>query len=357
MQTIRTAIYSKSQCLICKERKRRLRQVKDKDITHAYLHHKILIRKGSVVCDAHYAENGRIRPEEFYVIQTSHQTIGKETQRMFGQLANTAVNAFDQFKEIDWLEEDYCLSMTGWTKDEFIEFSSYIFSIHNTEQRSKHQLVALYRYWIRSGVDQKSLAKMFGNGAEQNVISNYLDQIRTAIYKDFVDFFLGAHQERKFYLKFNTFMTHTLHHLREDDLVVVADGTYTRIEKSRNNDFQYKTYSGQKGELLFKPFLIVCADGYIIDCYGPFQANVNDAEILDYILRTDESLNKILLPDKTMMVLDRGKQLKNVLEPLFSSDHYFILKGLCQFSNIYKKNGCIPLYLLVVNLKKKMNQP
>ena len=155
-------------------------------------------------------------------------------------------------------------------------------------------------------MDQKSLASMFSSHTTQQQISEYLRQIRVAIEKDFVPYFLGAHKEREFFLQFNTVMTHQLHNLSKDDLVVIADGTYCKIEKSKNNDFQYKTYSVQKNTSLFKPFLICCADGYIIDCYGPFAANLNDSAILNYILETDLELNKILLPNKTLMLLDRG---------------------------------------------------
>ena len=59
-------------------------------------------------------------------------------------------------------------------------------------------------------------------------------------------------------------------------------------------------------DLLIKPFIICCADGYIIDVYGPFKANQNDSKILDYILNTDKDLMKILQPNKTIIFLDRG---------------------------------------------------
>ena len=65
--------------------------------------------------------------------------------------------------------------------------------------------------------------------------------------------------------------------------------------------------------LLIKPFLICCADGYIIDCYGPFQANYNDAKIFEYILKTDEELLKLLVPNKTYSFLDRGIELTSFL--------------------------------------------
>ena len=119
-------------------------------------------------------------------------------------------------------------------------FSDYIISIRNTQQRTREQLIALYRYWLRTGVDQKSLAAMFGNETKQNEISCYLDQIRTAIYKDFVCFFLGAHQNRDFYLSFNAYMTHRLHSLDKDYLVLIADGTYSRIEKATTTTFNIK---------------------------------------------------------------------------------------------------------------------
>ena len=93
-------------------------------------------------------------------------------------------------------------------------------------------------------------------------------------------------------------MVKTLHNLKQDELAVICDGTYTRLEKSSNNDFQYRSWSVQKSDSLIKPFIICCADGYIIDCYGPFQASDNDAVILKYILENDTDLLKILKPEK-----------------------------------------------------------
>ncbi|CAF0998377.1 unnamed protein product [Brachionus calyciflorus] len=41
-----------------------------------------------------------------------------------------------------------------------------------------------------------------------------------------------------------------------DHLAVVIDGTYTRFKESANNKFQYSCWSGQKKDLLIKPFVI-----------------------------------------------------------------------------------------------------
>ena len=105
---------------------------------------------------------------------------------------------------------------------------------------------------------------------------------------------------------YSQFYSKILYSLSQNDLLIIADGTYTRLEKSFCNDFQYYTWSQQKYQTLIKPFVICCADGYIIDIYGPFQANQNDAKIFKYVLETDNDLKDILIPKKTVIILDRG---------------------------------------------------
>lgn len=131
--------------------------------------------------------------------------------------------------------------------------------------------------------------------------------MRCLMIKDFVPYFLGARsRSRDFFIGHNNVSSEELHQLDGDTLSIVVDSTYTRIEKSANNQFQYDSWSSQKLDLLLKPFIMCCTDGYFIDCYGPFKANMNDATIFNYILETDESLNDILKPDKTIVFLDRG---------------------------------------------------
>jgi hypothetical protein len=138
-------------------------------------------------------------------------------------------------------------------------------------------------------------------------ISHYLCQIRTAINIEFVPEFLGAHKGKNFFLKHNSQSVRILHDFVDNDLAITPDGTYTRLEKSANSEFQYLSYSSQKLDNLIKPFILCCADGYFIDCFGAFQASFNDAAILKYILDTDDDLKNILSPaGKIMFFLDRG---------------------------------------------------
>ena len=213
---------------------------------------------------------------------------------------------FDKFKNIDTLDDQSCFNITGWSKEDFIRFSKYITSISHSAKRNKYQLIAIYRYWLKKGLDQYSLSLLKSSTTQQQ-ISRYLQQIRSAINKDFVPYFLGAKSRpRSYFLKCNNKTTVELFKLKQDDLAIFADATYTRLEKSANNAFQYNCWSQQKFDLLIKPFIICCADGYIIDCYGPFKASLNDAKIFEYILKTDTDLLDILLPNQTFCFLDRG---------------------------------------------------
>jgi hypothetical protein len=323
-----TAFSSRRACMICRVRYNNspggssaptfnetlhLREVKKHEIIHAYMEHRVFIKKGTRVCDAHYDDNGRIRKEEFYIIPTVEKL---QSTELINDLLNECIlaaksnnNIFDKFKEFRYLDEEHCYKITGWTKNEFLEFSNHIYGIYDTKCRTKDQLIALYRYWLRNGSSQESLATLFGQNTSQRHISDYLDEIRQAIYKYFVPKYLSSKKTRDFYLTHNTKMALKLHDLPTSNLVLIADGTYHKIEKSANNEFQYRTYSGQKKDNLFKPFIVCCADGYIVECYGPFAANKNDATILDYIIENDNDFKNLLLSNETTLILDRGMDL------------------------------------------------
>jgi hypothetical protein len=180
-----------------------------------------------------------------------------------------------------------------------VRFLKYINNIRDSAGRTIEQLIAIYRYWLK----KQTTLEMLKTNTTQQQISHYLSQIRSAMNEEFVPKFLGANKGKEFFLQHNTQSVKILHDLTNNMLAVIADGTYTRIEKSANNNFQYLSYSKQKLDHLIKPFILCCADGYSIDCYGPFAGNVNDAAILKYILNSDEKLKELLLPSEKNNVL------------------------------------------------------
>ena len=65
---------------------------------------------------------------------------------------------------------------------------------------------------------------------------------------------------------------------------MVFDGTYLRHQKSKNNEYQRKSYSDQKKYPLVKPFTICTTDGFVVDVPGPFLATENDARIMKKVM-------------------------------------------------------------------------
>jgi hypothetical protein len=305
MPFIRTAYSSHKKCFIC-GRKYNLKQVKKESIFYCLKNFNIFIKNHARSCSRHLDEYGFIKEEDYLKIPTKSCILSHETKNLLNVLSiQNHSGVFDIFHDVTKISDFFCQKITGWTRSEFSKFSKYITSINDTNGRTKDQLIAIYRFWLRKGLDQTSLA-MFKNNTSQNQISHYLAQIREAINKDFVSFHLGSNKNREFFLAHNNITTSELHGMSKNQLAVFVDATYNRIEKSSNNDFQYKSWSMQKMDLLIKPFIICCADGFIIDCYGPFQANQNDAQIFDYILQTDNELQLILKKNETLLFLDRG---------------------------------------------------
>lgn len=303
------AISSHSKCFICKNilKSTKLHSVSHNTVKRAFKDFKIILKPNSRCCGRHIDHNKNLKEEEYRNIRTNIKSIKKRDLIIFKKALDKkdACCIFDKFGDFDKLDDQLCIQVTGWNKEQFKRFSLFINNVNETKKRGLYELIAIYRFWLRKGAGQLTLSFLKSESTQQ-IISHYLDHIRMAIYKEFTPYFLGADKNREFYLQHNNLTTTTLHRMEKDVLAVIADGTYTRLEKSNNNNFQYQTYSVQKLDNLIKPFVMSCADGWIIDVYGPFSAADNDAKILNYIMSTDGDLMRILEPKKTLIFLDRG---------------------------------------------------
>ena len=66
--------------------------------------------------------------------------------------------------------------------------------------------------------------------------------------------------------------------------ILICDCTYERHQRSKNYSFQRDSYSAHKKDNLFKPFMVVSPNGFILDVFGPFSARPNDADIMKQLL-------------------------------------------------------------------------
>lgn len=92
--------------------------------------------------------------------------------------------------------------------------------------------------------------------------------------------------------------------LKEDQVALIFDGTYTRHHKSSNNAYQRRSYSGHKKTPICNPFTVCTTNGPIVDFVGPFPENMNDAEIVKIVLR-DRNLQALAQHDDVLIV-ERG---------------------------------------------------
>jgi hypothetical protein len=219
---IETAFSHHGKCFICRRRESaasRLRKIKKESVILAYLEHRIFIKHHSRCCSHHLDGNGLIYSTLFQTIPTKAKIYNKQTLLFLEALGNLkSKNVFDQFKDMATLTETHCFKITRWSKDQFFRFSNFITSTYQTNGRTKEELIAIYRYWLRRGLDQCSLA-MFKNKTSQQKISHYLSQIRVAINKDFVPFYLGVeNRSREFFLEHNNITVTELYHMNKDDL-------------------------------------------------------------------------------------------------------------------------------------------
>jgi hypothetical protein len=181
--------------------------------------------------------------------------------------------------------------------------------MRKSSNREIPQALATYLFWLKTGLDYRTILTIFSIDSNQKV-GEYCDQVRTALMKDFVPNNLGAsHISREQWLQQNSLIPKELFNVGNNELMVIADGTYLYCHKSKYNNLQRKQYSMQKHRNLVKPFVVCTTNGKIIDTFGFFPATQNDATILDTILKSNEKHCKefsSLLQPNDHIIVDRG---------------------------------------------------
>ena len=313
-----------AKCFLCGKKRtqystNRLKRINIETLGYCYIElDKLIVKSDARVCVSHtYPNSGKIK-EDHYSIHKDHldrstrlMSVPKESQLMFESILvyqeTKYRDIFEKFKDMDSLKDEHCIKITGWKKNVFSDFIEYLTDIKSTETRTKEEIVAIYRYWLRKGMTQSCNALYKNDSTSQQMISYYLDMVRVSVHKNFVPIFLGCKEDRSFFLKHRTETSKICYDLKENDLCFIADGTYIKFNKSRNHQFQYNSWSSHKKKNLMKPMIVCCPDGYIVDAYGPFFATLNDANIMDIVLNGDELFNQMVSEyEGTCFVLDRG---------------------------------------------------
>lgn len=221
--------------------------------------------------------------------------------------------------------------------ENIIELQEMLTSMRNSQVRNVTQALVTFLFKLRTGNSNSLVSAILGLQNEQKV-SQYCDSVINAFEKDVLPKkfgFTAMSREDLINNQTSFFAKHLLD--SNDQLVIILDGTYFTHQKSTNNEYQRKSYSGQKKKPLCKPFTICTTNGYIIETMGPFLANQNDAQILQQIMQDPNGLCTIL-QENDIFVVDRG--FRDIKEDLENRNYRVLmpaLKGKTYFSLTFSK--------------------
>lgn len=237
----------------------------------------------------------------------------KDLQKLLGQLAvdsNSTIIA--QIGDYSFLEERLIM-FTGLSWQNVIKLRTMLTSMRKSGNRGVTQALAVFLFKLRSGNSNAIVSSIFGLEHAQQV-SDYSKEVINSFEKDILSNQFGVNAISRDTIVANVSSTaRKLFKLNEDQAMIICDGTYIRHQKSTNNEYQRKSYSGQKKVPLCKPFTICTTNGYVIDMLGPYTANINDAEIMKTVMDDANGLSS-LLKKGDIIVVDRG--FRDVVAPL-----------------------------------------
>jgi hypothetical protein len=167
-------------------------------IIDVYVKTKIFVTFGSRCCADRLTDGGFLKEECLSQIDVfkEEKTFNKFQMECFFKSVSSSHkrtnSIFAMFGDMKNLEPDLCESITTLTKDEFIFLNSCLPSIKNSNRRSKEQALAIYLYWLKTGLTQNMIALCFGFKPKQRLlIQSICRQVRSAFAKDFVPLYLG----------------------------------------------------------------------------------------------------------------------------------------------------------------------
>jgi hypothetical protein len=144
------------------------------------------------------------------------------------------------------LDNNACYNITGLQK-----------GIRNSPVRSTRVALAVFLAKMRLGLSNTVLASMF-HFENKRTVSRIIHAAATALTRDFVPLYLGfRHIDRNAVLREHLARIATqLMTERDDQVIIVMDGTYLFVQNSSNNLFQRRSYSMHKHRNLIKPMII-----------------------------------------------------------------------------------------------------
>lgn len=193
---------------------------------------------------------------------------------------------------INSIEDDAFYNWIGYTKEEFLRIGRE----SGVEPRS----LSIFLIKVRTNLSNKQIGALFR--ICKSSVANHLQAACSGMYQTLVARYINS-SSRQCILDSNTTIAKELFDVDDDEAVMIFDGSYRYVGKSKNFDAQSQLYSGQKKRPLYKFMVGVGPNGFVHYVYGPFKASDNDAKILLYCHRSN-ALSTLTRGD--LIVGDKG---------------------------------------------------
>lgn len=212
------------------------------------------------------------------------------------------------------MPEEQLKAFTGLSWANMTDLRNMLRTMRDVQGRSVLQALFIFLFRLRTGSSNRLIANVLGLKHHQEV-SNACNSVLRGFQQDVLPFHFGPKvSSRDALIREHTNPTANRLHNIGNHLALVYDGTYLKHQKSSNNEYQRRSYSGQKKTNLCKPFTICLTDGFVLDLPGPFQGTMNDATILKRVLDDREGISS-LLRKGDIFIVDRGfRDVKDLLE-------------------------------------------
>ncbi|KAH3779575.1 hypothetical protein DPMN_157378 [Dreissena polymorpha] len=312
---VQAASKSHAYCFICKKPGPKLIVVPQQLRTEVFVKHNILITAHSRCCPCHLDFSlSQFHPDTFVNFKSMDDAFVNKTTitELLDTVREFAIKSSVKrmsFENIEYYSDIDLQNMTGLNKEQFLDFHSMLKEhIRETPARSKSTTTGIFLFKMKTGISNSLLATLFG--ISKSSVRRAIAAVRTMLMQNFVQHYLGfQHISRE-----NVIDTHTrtlaqsLLAEKNDQVILVIDGTYIYIQKSANFQFQRRSYSVHKGRPLVKPMVIVTTTGYFVSILGPYfsDSKNNDASILNHILCNNIEEIKEWIKPNDVFVVDHG---------------------------------------------------
>lgn len=294
-------------CFLCKQRAVGLVRVPFHARMQIFKQKELYVPKENRCCPEHLIKD-RLYTSDLVLLKKCSNTSlieSDEVKRFIFALAqNTDKSLFDAVGDLS-LPERQLKAFTGLGWESIEKLSRMLTSMRNTSIRTVTQALVVFLFKMRTGNSNHIIASTMGLPNDQD-ISNMCASVINSFETDILPIKFGVDANSRDFLitEHTSGVAQHLHNIG-DRLALICDGTYLRHEKSTNNEYQRKSYSGQKKAPLCKPFTISTTDGLVVDVPGPFLGTLNDAAIMKMVLEDPNGITKLLQPGD-IFFLDRG---------------------------------------------------